>query len=243
MISHSNKVIVAFVALCVAGLPSVAMAREEESESIRGEVRTTSATQSPSPSPRVVKDASDRQRSLESELRNQLQERQKEREASSQDMKSDEMKAKLNEKLDETKKKACEKNVSTINRLQEVMNKRRQNTVERISKISEAVQSFYSKKQLTVANYEELLAKVAAAKTVAESALEAQQQIPSLDCSGDRPRANVADFKDKRATAIDAVKAYRDAVKDLARAVKTAAGTSASTSPSPTPTATEGVTQ
>lgn len=237
-----KKIIIGFLALCVAGFPTAAMARGDDTEGMQGEVRATSVSQSPSASPRVMKVTSERQRNLESELRNQLQERQKEREASSQDTKTDEMKAKLNEKLDEAKKKACEKNVSTINRLQEVMNKRRQNTVDRISKISEAVQDFYSKKQLNVANYDDLLAKVAAAKSVAESALQAQQQIPSLDCSGDRPRANVADFKDKRTTAIDAVKVYRDAVKDLARAVKTAAST-ATTTTSPTPTATEGVTQ
>lgn len=114
------------------------------------------------------------------------------------------------------------------------MDKRRANVLERITKIADAVQAFKTKKDVQVENYDELLAKVAAAKSVAESSVEAQQQVPSLNCDGERPKADMSDFKDKRSASIEAVKEYRDAVKELVKAVKAALDAVKEASPSPT---------
>jgi hypothetical protein len=190
----------------------------------------TEPTTSVSPSPSTSSTPStDRASKFEAALRDRLAKQQELRQANLQDVKQN-----LRERLDASKKKACENHQTTINRLMTVMDKRRENALDRITKISDAVQAFYVKKDLTVANYDDLVANVTAAKTVAESATAAQQAIPSLDCSGDHPRADVADFKEKRSASIDAVKAYRDAVKDLLKAVKTAAS-DAKASPSTTP--------
>lgn len=236
-----QKTILGSAVLMLFATP-VVLAKENGSASRPGpDAPTATLSERPATTaPSMV--ATERQRQLETELRNQLDLKQQERQASAM-TKRDDAKAAMQEKLDDAKKKACEKHVATINRLQDVMNKRRQNTLDRITKISDAVQSFYIDKQLTVTNYADLLAKVNAAKVVADSALQAQQQIPALDCSGDHPRADVTDFKDKRATAIDAVRAYRDAVKELARAIKTAAeaASNAATTPTPSPAAEGGV--
>lgn len=187
--------------------------------------QATSSPVSPTTGPQ-----SGRVQHFEQQLKDQLQEMKQERQSALQDKRAD-----LQEKLDNAKKKACENHVATINKLMTNMDNRRQNALDQITKISDAVQAFYTKKQLSVANYDDLVAKVSAAKSLAETATQAQQQIPSLDCSGDHPRADVADFKDKRSTSIDAVKAYRDAVKDLVKAVK-AAAEAAQPSPSPSTT-------
>jgi chromosome segregation ATPase len=208
------------------------------------EVRAANTATNPSSPTPPAQDSSDRQKRFEAQLRNELVQKQKERTEAGQQTKGLNAWDKKAEKLDEAKKKVCEKRINTINRLKEKMDQRRQNVLNRITKISEATQTFYTDKQLIVTNYDELMAKVAAAKVVAESAVQSQQQIPSLDCNGEHPRAEVSEFKERHSTAIDAIKAYRDAVKELVRAVKAAVEmvsqeVTTSTSPSPT-TNTEG---
>lgn len=240
MKNNIYKLSIGIFVFILAGTPTVALARGEMSEvEDRTEVRTSTASQSPSPETPKPKESSERQRRFEAELRSQLEQKKIERQSTDVQTKRQEAKVKSSEKLDDAKKKACENNITTINRLKEKMDERRQTVLERISKISDAIQSFYTEKQLTVTNYDELVAKVSAAKTVAESALQLQQQIPTIDCSGDHPRVAVSDFKEKRSSAIDAIKAYRDAVKELVRAVKAVVEVSEQ-EPSPTPSATNG---
>ncbi len=127
------------------------------------------------------------------------------------------------ERLEGAKKKACEKHQTLINRLMEKMGSRHETAFNKIARISEAVQKFYTEKNLSVANYDDLLAEVVAAKGVAQSSMDAQEIVPELDCDSEHPRADVTDFRQKRLDTIDAMKAYRDAVKSLAQAVRTAA--------------------
>lgn len=247
---YMTKIITASIfALSLVVAPSAVWAREEM---LNGnpptEVRTATASPSASGSTPIEKDSNNQQRRFEAELRSKLEQKQKERTSSFQQTEGRESEVKKAEKLDEAKKKACEKNINNLNRLKEKMDQRRQNVLERITKVSEAIQAFYTDKQLVVTNYDELVAKVNAAKGLAESAIQSQQQIPSLNCDGDHPRAEVSTYKEKHAAAIDAVKAYRDAVKELALAIKEAAEGAAqestpSSSPEPITSTEEGVQQ
>lgn len=216
-----KRTIIAGAAVLLLVTPSIASARDGMDDGGSGEA--TSPSVSPTSSPKI----DDRKVSrYETELRSQLQERSKERETvKSKEVEQEKDKEKIHEKLDTEKKKECENHLNTINRVMDNMNKRRQNAFDRITKVSEAVQAFYVKKGLTVENYDDHVAKVSAAKSVAQSATEAQVAVPTLNCDGDHPRADVADFKEKRSVSIDAVKAYRDAVKALVKAVKAAAET------------------
>lgn len=135
------------------------------------------------------------------------------------------LRAEANERLDATKRKVCQTRQANINRIMTNMNNRRHNAFERITKISTAVQEFYTKKQLTVDNYDELLATLTAAQAAAQESMNAQESVPKLDCDGDRPKTSVANFKEKRSDSIDAMKAYRDAVKAFTEAVRTTART------------------
>ena len=103
------------------------------------------------------------------------------------------------------------------------MKKRRQSVYDRIHKISTAVQEFYASKSLSISTYDDLIAAVSAAQSATETTMSAEQAVPSLDCNGDQPRADVADYKEKRQESIDAMKTYRDTVKNLIKAVRSAA--------------------
>lgn len=137
--------------------------------------------------------------------------------------KLDSLKEARQERLEGAKKKACEKRQTLINRLMDKMDSRHETVFNKITRISEAVQKFYTDKNLSVANYDDLLAEVVAAKGIAQSSIDAQQAVPELDCDSEHPRADVTDFRQKRLDTVDAMKAYRDAVKSLAQAVRTAA--------------------
>ncbi len=197
--------------------PAVVSARDGSTTVQAEEVPTASTSPSPSPS-ETPKPA--RVQQFEDQLKAQLLQMKQQRQADVETVKAD-----LNEKLAGAKQKACENHQTTINRLMSVMDTRRQKTFDRITQVTTAVEAFYTKNKLSVSNYTDLVATVDAAKAVAQTAMASQKAIPELDCSGDHPRADVTDFKQKRADSIDAMKAYRDAVKALVQAVKTAADT------------------
>lgn len=222
-----KRSIIAGASLALLASPAAVLAHGTVHGTEEDEVKAV--TMSPPPEPSEAPKSVDVSQ-LENSLRYRLESKREQRLAKSEN--ENENKA---EKLEGAKKKACEKHAETINRLRTVMDKRRTNTLSRITEIADAVEAFKDKKNLNVENYDELVAKVSAARTVAESATKDQQQVPSLNCSGDRPRADVSEFKDKRATSIDAVKEYRDAVKELIKAVKKAVSEMKETSPSPSP--------
>jgi predicted transcriptional regulator len=176
---------------------------------------------SPSPSASPSPSTDDRKERFEAELNSQLSQMKQERretvQANAQELK---------QRLDDAKKKVCEAHQTQINTLMNNMDKRRQNAFERIGSVSDAVQAYVTKNNLTVPNYADLVAKVDAAKTIAQTAMDAQQNTPEFDCSGEHPRADVTDFKSKRSDSIDAMKAYREAVRALVQAVKAVADTS-----------------
>lgn len=216
-----KRTIIASAAVILLVMPSIASAHEGKHSGHNEDVATTS--ESPSASPRPSAEVR-KVNKLETELRSKLQEQAKEREAV-REQSSEQKKEDLRERLDANKKKLCKNRINTITRVMTAMNNRRQNAFDRITKVSDAVQAFYTKKELSVANYDDLVAQVNAAKSVAQSTTSAQTAVPPVNCDGEQPRADIADFKEKRSASIDAVKAYRDAVKALVKAVKTAAET------------------
>lgn len=159
-----------------------------------------------------------------SEMAEQLRQKLDEQKQAMQEKMSS-VKTEAKQRLDDSKKRICEKHQSTINNVIKNMGTRRQNTFDRIMKVSDAVQKFYSDKQLTSDNYTNLLEVVNDAKVAAQSSMTEQQSLPSIDCNGDHPKSDVADFRQKREVSVDAMRTYRDAVKQLTTTVKQAAQT------------------
>lgn len=199
----------ALVALSILLTPTLVAAHDGEHHSEASPAQKP--TQTGSLRPEKVAEA---KRTLETKLEAQKQARQD---------KVQTTKAELSQKLDDKKKEICNKQKATINNIMKNMDGRRQSSFDRITKISDAIQTFVTKKELTIENYDTLVASVAAAKETAQASMTSQQSAPDLDCSGDKPRSDIADFKTKRLASIDAMQAYRDAVKALASAVKQAA--------------------
>ena len=187
-------------ALCLVAAPATATAHENQS--------LDDSVASPATTTREVKP---------SELREKVEAQKKERQEKAQAAKTE-----TKQKLSDAKRKACDTRESRANTIMKNMDDRRQRAYDHITKVYENVKSFYTTKELSIANYDELTTTVDAAQSAAQSAMTAQQDTPELNCDGDHPRADIVDFKAKRLGSIDAMQTYRQAVKELIKAVKTA---------------------
>jgi hypothetical protein len=107
---------------------------------------------------------------------------------------------------------------------------RGQRHLDVVSTIFTRIQEFKNSKNLTVENYDALVAAASAAKTTAQTAVDAAKQAKAdFKCDGTDPKGSASAFEDTMKAEHAAVKAYRDAVHDLLVAVKKAAGTTTST--------------
>lgn len=129
----------------------------------------------------------------------------------------------MKERLDASKKKICERHETKINNLIDAMNKRRQTAFDQITKVSTEVLAYSNDRSLSFERYDEIVAKISAAKSAAQSTMSAQQSATTFDCASEQPRADMLAFKEKRLDSVDALTLYRDSVKELVAAVKQAA--------------------
>lgn len=84
------------------------------------------------------------------------------------------------------------------------------------TKISDRTQEFYVAKNLSVANYDELVANVEEKKASAEAQVELVRTTSTeFTCDGVNPTGVASLFKDDMQAQIAALKDYRTAVKDL----------------------------
>lgn len=129
------------------------------------------------------------------------------------------------------KLRACEKRQAAIVNIMKRMSDRGQKQIDLFSSIAERTQAFYEKKGKTLANYDALVANVAAKKEAAqESVAMTASHGTSFDCSGEDPKGDAISFKEHRKLAIVALKEYKAAVKDLIVGVKSVQGTTSSES-------------
>lgn len=126
-------------------------------------------------------------------------------------------------KLEETKLRICQKREATINNLMSRIGDRGQKQLTMISATSDRVQAFKTTKNLTVAGYDSLLATTEAQKQAAQAAVEAVKSVQtSFKCDGSDPKSAADSFKQAMKTQHEAIKAYRDSVRELLVAVKQA---------------------
>lgn len=79
-------------------------------------------------------------------------------------------------------------------------------------------------KNLSVANYDALLAEIATQKELTRTIAAAKEDSGSLDCTDhDTAKASLSGFGDAFRQEIDAIQAYKTAIKNLVTAVRTAA--------------------
>lgn len=128
-------------------------------------------------------------------------------------------------KLQEARQKACENRRESFKTRMEGIAERSKKRLEVFDKIAERVEAFVKNKNLDVPNYDQLLADVQAKREALHDAhTVAKERADDFDCDKEEGKTNVLSFKEALSGEIDAFKAYKEALKTLIKAVKTAAG-------------------
>jgi hypothetical protein len=137
---------------------------------------------------------------------------------------SDDRKTQLAAKLDEVKLKTCQAREHGINTKLKRMAARGQKQLEVFTNIATRVEAFKTKNNLNVANYDTLVAAVNSQKEAAVAAVDkVNADSANFSCTGPKGvlQAFQADVKAENTALFN----YRQAVKNLLVAVKTASGT------------------
>lgn len=123
-------------------------------------------------------------------------------------------------RLEATKLKVCEQRKAKITAILNRSVTRAERQIELFTTISTRVKDFYAAKNLTVANYDELVAAVDAAKADAEANLATLKSLATFDCDAEDPKGNAEAFKLALESIRQDLKDYRTSVKNLIVAVK-----------------------
>lgn len=130
-------------------------------------------------------------------------------------------------KTAEQRQKVCEAHKSGLtNKFKRtVTNSQRIQT--RIDEVFNKAQTYQQTKNITVANWDSLVASAQTAKAASAASITALQGVtPTIDCNSTSVASDVATFKTAAGQTRDNLKAYRTAVKALLKALITAKSTS-----------------
>lgn len=136
------------------------------------------------------------------------------------------------EKLAEQKRKVCEAHAEQINKVMDNVAKRTDTHMSNITNVYVLAKAFYVKNDLAVDNFDQLVANVDAKKAAAESIAATLTKRSDFSCESDGPKTDIQEFKNQRLDKVNAVKAYRTAVKELVAAIRTAAAALSATNAS-----------
>lgn len=132
-------------------------------------------------------------------------------------------------RLADNKLTMCQNRQKAITNITTRIADRGQKQVDLFRTITERTESFYTSKGRTLANYDTLVADVAAKKIAAQSVVDTVVSgSTTFDCSSANPKGSVSSFKDSLKAEIDALKAYKTSVKNLIVGVKSVQGTTSS---------------
>lgn len=131
-------------------------------------------------------------------------------------------KERMQGRLDEARKKACEARSKAILNIVARSAAQGKKHLDTFTKISERVKQFYADKKLTISNYEQLVAAADTKKAAAEAAIQVVKDTTTFDCSGDNPVGTADAFKTKIRAMHQSLKDYRSAINELLVAVKQA---------------------
>jgi uncharacterized coiled-coil DUF342 family protein len=124
------------------------------------------------------------------------------------------------------KARVCGIKKNVVGKAEGRVGKRGQGRLEAITKITTKVEDYIQTKNLSVTNYDSLVATINAKKTVAQTAVDTVNaevgSIGSVNCQGGDGKTQVETFKKDMRAQQDALKAYREAVKALVAATKVA---------------------
>jgi len=127
------------------------------------------------------------------------------------------------QKLDDAKKKICENKKEGITNSMDKIGQTGKKHGDWLGSVTEKVKAFITKNNLTIDNYDTLVANIDNSKAAVDAAVQTLETYKGqFDCSAD-PKAVSSDFQ----TAVDvlksAMKTYKESLKSLLDATKTAA--------------------
>lgn len=131
-------------------------------------------------------------------------------------------------RLADARLRACQNRQSAINNILSRLVTRGTNQLDLFNTIAQRVETFKTTKNVTVSNYDQLVATLQADQTKATSDLAAMKSNGTLDCTSSDPKGMVSAFQTDLKQEISDLKAYRTDVKNLIVAVKTAVGDASS---------------
>lgn len=210
-----KKAPILVIALACAWLlaPSFVSAEDDTPERVESSETTTT----------IVKTESDER---EDEVTNTARESEKSETRSTQKEKikaaREEHKELAREKLSAAKLKVCQTREAQVNKIMDGVVGRSQGHVDRITEIADRTKAFYEKQGKTVDTYFALVASVESARQSAQTAVDALSATADFACSSDGPKSDIQGFRNQRLSKISAIGAYRDEVKKLIVAVKSA---------------------
>lgn len=133
-------------------------------------------------------------------------------------------------RLTAKKLERCQQRERVLNNIIARIGDRGQKQINVINSIQEKVQKFYTEKNISLDNYDVLVANANDKKQLATAEMEQVRSMNgTFSCTGENPTGVAAQFKNQAAKQSAAMKEYRLAVHELAVAIKTALGDSQST--------------
>lgn len=126
-------------------------------------------------------------------------------------------------KLSATKLQICKDRKATIEQRASRITQRTTKHLELFDSIAERTQAFYISSGSTVEDYDTLANDIATKRIAATAAIDSlNAQNITIDCEGVEPKAVIATYKESLRLAIEALRDYRTAIKNLIVTVKTA---------------------
>ena len=135
---------------------------------------------------------------------------------------AEERKTDVAAKLDATKLKVCEKREARINAAIDRIATNSDRHLKNIDRFIDKTKAFYSKKQLTMADYESKLTGLAEARTEAEKSVKAIKELEDFSCDSGDPKGFLAKVRELRTAKHAAMKSYRQKAIDFMQSVKQA---------------------
>lgn len=125
-------------------------------------------------------------------------------------------------KLEATRLKNCQAHEEKINTVVQNSKSRAQRVLERLQNVELKVREFYQTKNLAVANYDALSSAVDEKEAAAIAAISVTEET-QFSCSEDDASRPGGIISDTVKTQNSSLKAYRDALRDMIKAIKEAA--------------------
>lgn len=133
-------------------------------------------------------------------------------------------------RLSEAKLRTCQAREDSIKRRASRLTQLATNMESKFEKHAQRVEDYYTSKVVpsgkTVANYDSLVANIAAKKAAVQAALStAQNDAANFSCTGDDPKGQLTQFRKDMQAVKKALKDYRTSIKNLIVAVRSVTGT------------------